>query len=117
MRDIWQPPSCLIIGDPEILRHCSDSDEECVNICKKFSSFSNEVLGCVAIRWWILHAHIIVYFSPSLKRILEEAACLCADLHAGNWRTGSAHIVTAVIGSGVLSLGWSVAQVTFLPHC
>ncbi|KAJ7946188.1 Amino acid permease [Quillaja saponaria] len=28
----------------------------------------------------------------------------------GTWITASAHIVTAVIGSGVLSLGWAVAQ-------
>lgn len=28
----------------------------------------------------------------------------------GNWRTGTAHIITAVIGSGVLSLGWAIAQ-------
>jgi len=29
---------------------------------------------------------------------------------AGNWITASAHIVTAVIGSGVLSLAWAIAQ-------
>lgn len=29
---------------------------------------------------------------------------------AGNWITAAAHIVTAVIGSGVLSLAWSIAQ-------
>ncbi len=29
---------------------------------------------------------------------------------AGNWITASAHIVTAVIRSGVLSLAWAIAQ-------
>lgn len=29
---------------------------------------------------------------------------------SGTWFTASAHIVTAVIGSGVLSLGWAMAQ-------
>ena len=28
---------------------------------------------------------------------------------AGNWITAAAHIVTAVIGSGVLSLAWSIS--------
>ncbi|CDY46779.1 BnaCnng14480D [Brassica napus] len=28
----------------------------------------------------------------------------------GTWMTGSAHIITAVIGSGVLSLAWAIAQ-------
>ena len=32
----------------------------------------------------------------------------------GNWRTAVAHIITAVIGSGVLSLGWAVAQASKL---
>ena len=29
---------------------------------------------------------------------------------AGTWVTASAHIITAVIGSGVLSLSWVMAQ-------
>ena len=28
----------------------------------------------------------------------------------GTWITASAHIITAVIGSGVLSLAWAIAQ-------
>ncbi|RDX79381.1 Amino acid permease 6, partial [Mucuna pruriens] len=32
----------------------------------------------------------------------------------GTWVTGSAHIVTAVIGSGVLSLAWAVAQLGWI---
>ncbi len=34
---------------------------------------------------------------------------------AGNWKTASGHIITAVIGSGVLSLPWSFAQVSHCP--
>ena len=30
-------------------------------------------------------------------------------MHAGNWVTAAAHIVTAVIGSGVLSLAWKTS--------
>lgn len=30
---------------------------------------------------------------------------------AGNWRTATAHIITVVVGGGVLSLGWAMAQV------
>lgn len=32
----------------------------------------------------------------------------------GTWITASAHIVTAVIGSGVLSLAWAVAQLGWI---
>ncbi|KAF7811104.1 Amino acid permease 6 [Senna tora] len=32
----------------------------------------------------------------------------------GTWMTGSAHIVTAVIGSGVLSLAWAMAQLGWI---
>ncbi|XP_073223354.1 amino acid permease 6-like [Cicer arietinum] len=32
----------------------------------------------------------------------------------GTWVTGSAHIVTAVIGSGVLSLAWAIAQLGWI---
>ncbi|PNX74506.1 amino acid permease 6-like protein [Trifolium pratense] len=32
----------------------------------------------------------------------------------GTWVTASAHIVTAVIGSGVLSLAWAVAQLGWI---
>ncbi|KAM7280321.1 hypothetical protein ACFE04_007455 [Oxalis oulophora] len=32
------------------------------------------------------------------------------DQRTGTWLTASAHIITAVIGSGVLSLSWAVAQ-------
>ncbi|XP_004496860.1 amino acid permease 6-like [Cicer arietinum] len=32
----------------------------------------------------------------------------------GTWITGSAHIVTAVIGSGVLSLAWAIAQLGWI---
>jgi len=32
----------------------------------------------------------------------------------GTWMTASAHIVTAVIGSGVLSLAWAVAQLGWI---
>lgn len=32
----------------------------------------------------------------------------------GTWKTATAHIVTAVIGSGVLSLGWSIAQMGWI---
>lgn len=32
------------------------------------------------------------------------------NLHAGTVWTASAHVITAVIGSGVLSLAWSIAQ-------
>jgi len=32
----------------------------------------------------------------------------------GTWFTSSAHIVTAVIGSGVLSLAWAVAQLGWI---
>ena len=32
--------------------------------------------------------------------------------NSGNWRTATAHIVTVVVGGGVLSLGWAMAQVS-----
>lgn len=32
------------------------------------------------------------------------------DEIVGTWLTASAHIITAVIGSGVLSLAWAIAQ-------
>ncbi|CAN8272359.1 unnamed protein product [Cochlearia groenlandica] len=32
------------------------------------------------------------------------------EKRTGTWMTGSAHIITAVIGSGVLSLAWAIAQ-------
>ncbi|KAJ0525827.1 putative amino acid transporter, transmembrane domain-containing protein [Helianthus annuus] len=32
------------------------------------------------------------------------------DKRTGTWLTASAHIITAVIGSGVLSLAWAIAQ-------
>lgn len=35
-------------------------------------------------------------------------------IHEGTWMTASAHIVTAVIGSGVLSLAWAVAQLGWI---
>jgi len=35
-------------------------------------------------------------------------------VHEGTWFTASAHIVTAVIGSGVLSLAWAVAQLGWI---
>lgn len=35
-------------------------------------------------------------------------------IHEGTWVTASAHIVTAVIGSGVLSLAWAVAQLGWI---
>ena len=35
-------------------------------------------------------------------------------MHEGTWVTASAHIVTAVIGSGVLSLAWAVAQLGWI---
>jgi amino acid permease len=34
--------------------------------------------------------------------------------YEGTWVTASAHIVTAVIGSGVLSLAWAVAQLGWI---
>jgi amino acid permease len=33
---------------------------------------------------------------------------------AGNVMTASAHVITAVIGSGVLSLAWSIAQMGWI---
>ena len=36
--------------------------------------------------------------------------CFSRCLHAGNVWTASAHIITAVIGSGVLSLAWAMGQ-------
>jgi len=38
-------------------------------------------------------------------------------VHEGSWVTASAHIVTAVIGSGVLSLAWAVAQLGWIAGC
>jgi amino acid permease len=35
-------------------------------------------------------------------------------IYEGTWVTASAHIVTAVIGSGVLSLAWAVAQLGWI---
>ena len=35
---------------------------------------------------------------------------------AGNWRTATAHIITVVVGGGVLSLGWAMAQVCTSAH-
>ena len=32
----------------------------------------------------------------------------------GTWLTASAHIITAVIGSGVLSLAWAIAQLGWI---
>lgn len=32
----------------------------------------------------------------------------------GTWVTASAHIITAVIGSGVLSLAWAIAQLGWI---
>lgn len=36
------------------------------------------------------------------------------EKRTGNWLTASAHIITAVIGSGVLSLAWAVAQLGWI---
>jgi amino acid permease len=38
----------------------------------------------------------------------------CMIIYEGTWVTASAHIVTAVIGSGVLSLAWAVAQLGWI---
>lgn len=35
-------------------------------------------------------------------------------MHAGSVWTASAHIITAVIGSGVLSLAWAIAQLGWI---
>jgi amino acid permease len=35
-------------------------------------------------------------------------------IYEGTWVTASAHIVTTVIGSGVLSLAWAVAQLGWI---
>lgn len=35
-------------------------------------------------------------------------------VHEGTWLTATSHIVTAVIGSGVLSLAWAVAQLGWI---
>lgn len=35
-------------------------------------------------------------------------------MHAGTFVTASAHIITAVIGSGVLSLAWATAQLGWI---
>lgn len=40
---------------------------------------------------------------------LHLHACVC-NLYVGTVWTASAHVITAVIGSGVLSLAWSIAQ-------
>lgn len=37
-------------------------------------------------------------------------SCDVLTSFTGNWRTAVAHIITAVIGNGVLSLGWAIAQ-------
>ena len=53
----------------------------------------------------------------ALQKAVYSHSCTAADFQccaflsfAGNWITASAHIVTAVIGSGVLSLAWAIAQ-------
>ncbi|CAI0449119.1 unnamed protein product [Linum tenue] len=42
-----------------------------------------------------------------MNNIIYIFICVC---NAGTWVTASAHIITAVIGSGVLSLAWAIAQ-------
>lgn len=50
----------------------------------------------------------------------ERLRCSCSDdvlfcpVAAGTLWTASAHIITAVIGSGVLSLAWSTAQLGWI---
>ena len=39
-----------------------------------------------------------------------EKQTLITVVFEGTWITASAHIITAVIGSGVLSLAWAIAQ-------
>ena len=36
------------------------------------------------------------------------------EKRTGTWLTASAHIITAVIGSGVLSLSWAIAQLGWI---
>lgn len=36
------------------------------------------------------------------------------EKRTGTWLTASAHIITAVIGSGVLSLAWAIAQLGWI---
>ena len=58
---------------------------------------------------WLCAASIT---ETSLKSFMHSSrlSMLPFSVIAGNWITASAHIVTAVIGSGVLSLAWAIAQ-------
>jgi amino acid permease len=43
-------------------------------------------------------------------RVVPSVPCSGGDACTGTLVTASAHIITAVIGSGVLSLAWAIAQ-------
>ncbi|KAM7266301.1 hypothetical protein ACFE04_004198 [Oxalis oulophora] len=49
--------------------------------------------------------------SMSIEKNLDDDG---RDKRTGTWLTASAHIITAVIGSGVLSLAWAVAQLGWI---
>lgn len=49
---------------------------------------------------------------PLITWGVMQMSCMSADSHeatTGGWINAYAHIVTAVIGSGVLSLAWSMS--------
>lgn len=54
-------------------------------------------------------SNIVVYIV--CMHLTKSVFCL---MHAGSVWTASAHIITAVIGSGVLSLAWAIAQLGWI---
>lgn len=57
---------------------------------------------------------MIWMFVISNERLIDVVGWVGLGWVAGTWVTASAHIITAVIGSGVLSLAWAIAQLGWI---
>ena len=79
---------------------------------------------------FLLDKEAMWLYSHCWKLVTSKSTCLlfsksespwvdCSRLrmYTGTAATCCAHIITAVIGSGVLSLGWALAQVGHPVHC
>ena len=66
------------------------------------------VTTVVVLKLTVKQNRLYCYYSSCLKILFECDWCL------GTVWTASAHIITAVIGSGVLSLAWAVAQIGWI---
>lgn len=58
--------------------------------------------------------NLVIYFSITSVSWLDEMVFEIFICEAGNVWTTSSHIITAVVGSGVLSLAWSIAQMGWI---